>query len=206
MREHRARPTASASRRCRRRHAPLLRRRSSPSRARSGVTVAGSSVGDEPAAEHHLRSCRTGRSARRGRRRSAAPRARRAGPSRSRSQMAAWAPTSTPRVGCEAMSSRGRAAHLPADDELLLVAAGQRGGEDLDARRADVVLARRSARCPRGRPRGRSAALGVGRLGLVARACGSPRAAPRAAARAGAGPPGCSRCRASRRCARGPVR
>jgi hypothetical protein len=31
-------------------------------------------------------------------------------------------------------------AHLAADDQLLLVAAGQRGGGDVDAGRADVVL------------------------------------------------------------------
>ena len=52
-------------------------------------------------------SCRTARSARRGRRRSAAP----PGPSRRAplmwSQIAAWAPTSTPRVGWAAISSTG---------------------------------------------------------------------------------------------------
>ena len=85
-------------------------------------------------------SCRRARSARRGRRRSAAPPGRRGGRALMWSQICAWAPTSTPRVGCEAISSDRVAAHLAADDELLLVAARERPGGGVDAGRADVVL------------------------------------------------------------------
>ena len=56
------------------------------------------------------------------------------------SQMAACAPTSTPRVGMGRDQEDRVAAHLASDDELLLVAAGQRPGGHVDARRADVVL------------------------------------------------------------------
>ena len=56
------------------------------------------------------------------------------------SQIAAWAPTSTPRVGVGGHHHLGLAPHLPADDELLLVAARQRAGGDVDRGGADVVL------------------------------------------------------------------
>ena len=56
------------------------------------------------------------------------------------SQIAAWAPTSTPRVGCDAISQDRIVAHLAPDDQLLLIAAGQRARQGVDARRADVVL------------------------------------------------------------------
>ena len=102
-------------------------------------------------------ACPTGRSARRGRRRSAAP------PGPSRAGVAHVVPDRG--LGAD-VDAAGRvrgdqqprvAAHLAADDQLLLVAAGQRDGGDVDAGRADVVLRRRCAGCPPGRPRGRSA-------------------------------------------------
>ena len=112
------------------------------------------------------------------------------------SQIAAWAPTSTPRVGCAAISTHRVAAHLAADDQLLLVAAGQR------TRRATSMPGVRtsysstirsvSARAP---ARSINGPRDVGRLGSGGRGCGSPTAARRAAGRAGAGPRGCSRCR-----------
>ena len=100
---------------------------------------------------------------------------------RSCSQMAACAPTSTPRVGWLATSSDGRVAHLAADDELLLVAAGQREGGRVDAGGAHVVLGddplgvRAGAGAVDQRARGRSAAAAGGR------GCGSPTAARPAA-------------------------
>ena len=163
----------------------------------SGVTVRRVDVGDEPAAQDHLERVgqadqlvEVGGDQQHGQ-------ARRAGRRGCWSQIAAWAPTSTPRVGCAAISSLGLAAHLAADDQLLLVAAGQRAdGGDVDAGRADVELARRSARCrPGRRARSMQRARGVGRARSGGRGSGSPRAAPRAAGRAGAGPRGCSRCR-----------
>ena len=85
------------------------------------------------------------------------------------SQIAAWAPTSTPRVGWAARSTFGSCAHLAADDELLLVAAGERAAGDEDRRRPDVVL----LDDPLGLGLGRlgvdeAAGADVGRLGLVA--------------------------------------
>ena len=87
-------------------------------------------------------------------------------------------------------------AHLPADDELLLVAAGQRAGRHVDARACGRRTRRRCARCPRRAPRDvEQPALARWAARSGGRASGSPTAARPAAGRAGAGPPGCSRCR-----------
>ena len=90
---------------------------------------------------------------------------------------------------------RQLAAHLAADDELLLVAAGQRAGQRVDAGRADVVLLDDARRCRRGRRRGRSTARATSRARSGGPARGSPTAARRAAGRAGGGPRGRSRRR-----------
>ena len=92
----------------------------------SGVTVARVDVGHQPAAQDHLERVGQPDQLVQVGARSAARPGRPRGPSRMWSQIAAWAPTSTPRVGCEAISTFGLAAHLAADDQLLLVAAGQR--------------------------------------------------------------------------------
>ena len=88
--------------------------------------------------------------------------------SRIRSQIAAWAPTSTPagRVGGEQHVRVG--AHLAADDELLLVATGQRGGEHVDGRRAYVVGVDDPLGVLLRALEVEQRAAGVGRLGLVA--------------------------------------
>ena len=55
-------------------------------------------------------------------------------------QMAACAPTSTPRVGWAATSSTGVLLISRPDDQLLLVAAGERAGQRVGTRGAHVVL------------------------------------------------------------------
>ncbi len=150
---------------------PLRLRRSSPRRASSGVTARGVDVGDEPAAQDHLDACRTGRSARRGRREISST------ASPSRAGLRGCGPRSPPgrrrrRRGSGARRSAriGLAAHLPADDELLLVAAGQRG------RRATSMPGVRTSYCvddPLGvrrgrRPRSIHGPLTLGACGLVA--------------------------------------
>ena len=176
-----------------------LRTRSCRSRATVGVTVGGSRLAATIARGASRAACRTGRSAPRGRPRSAARRARRPGPSRIMSQIAAWAPTSMPRVGCEAISTFGSARHLAPDDQLLLVAARQR---ERAARRCRAC-ARRSSRmissvrstAPRlvdPRCRRRTARCAGGR------AARSPTAGTAAPCRRSGGPRGCSR---GRRCA-----
>ena len=135
----------------------------------SGVTRRRVDVGDEAAAQDHLEACRTGRSARRGRRRSAAPPGLAAGRRGCGPRSRPGRRRRRPRVGWAAISTLGLAAHLPADDELLLVAAGQRGRGHVDAGRADVVLRRRCARCPCARPsRSIHGPLTFGACGLVA--------------------------------------
>lgn len=59
-------------------------------------------------------------------------------------------------------------AHLAADDQLLLVAAGERGRGDLDAGGAHVVLAHDPLGVGAGRPEVEEGALAVGALGDVA--------------------------------------
>ena len=89
-------PPSSAQSRTGHRRSQVLRRHASAGRTRRRVGREGSP-----------RSCRTGRSARRGRPRSAAPPGPRAAAVLMWSQIAAWAPTSTPRVGWEAISRTG---------------------------------------------------------------------------------------------------
>ena len=88
------------------------------------------------------------------------------------------------------------AAHLAADDELLLVAAGQRARGGVDATGCGRRTPRRSARLSLRAPaRSIQAPLHRRARGSGGRGCGSPTAGSRAAGRAGAGPRGCSRCR-----------
>ena len=90
---------------------------------------------------------------------------------------------------------RGLAAHLPADDELLLVATGQRERRYVDAGGAHVVRADDALGVVTGALAVDPAASGTGPAGSGGRGCGSPTAGTSAAAPAGAGPRGCSRCR-----------
>lgn len=62
----------------------------------------------------------------------------------------------------------GVVAHLAADDQLLLVAAGERGGGHVDAGRAHVVLGDDPLGVAAGRARVEEGTLGVGGLGDVA--------------------------------------
>ena len=141
------------------------------------------------------RSGRTARSARRGRPRSAAPPALRVRAFLMWPQIAAWAPTSTPRVGWAAISSTGSPLiSRPTISFCWLPPDSARAWVSMPGR-ADVVLARRSGRCPCGRRRGRSGSPWRRAAGSGSRGSGSPTAARRAAGRAGAGPRGCSRCR-----------
>ena len=116
------------------------RRRSCTSPSSAGVTVGRVELGDDAPAQHHEQPVgQADQLLEVGRDRAATARpAARA--SRRMSQMTAWAPTSTPRVGCAAMQHLGVARHLAADDQLLLVAAGQRERRHVDARRAHVEL------------------------------------------------------------------
>ena len=121
----------------------------------------------------------------------------RAGPRLMWSQIAAWAPTSTPRVGCAAISRIGSPLISRPTMSFCWLPPDSAPGEHVDAGRAHVVLARRSARCPCARRRVSMQAVPLThrRPASGGRGCGSPRAARRAAARGGAGPRGCSRCR-----------
>ena len=159
-----------------------------------GVTVCGSNVADQPAAQDHLDACRRGRSARRGRRRSAARRGPRRRASRMSSQIAAWAPTSTPRVGCEATSRTGSPLiSRPTMNFCWLPPDSARAVVSMPGVRTSYCSTIRSAssRAPL-----RSTSALDGRLPRSGdRGCGSPTAASRAADRAAAGPRGCSRRR-----------
>ena len=115
------------------------------------------------------------------------------------SQIAAWAPTSTPRVGWEAISSTGSPLiSRPTISFCWLPPESARACVSMPGVRTSYSSTMRwaSSRAPRAVDRGARLALGVRSGG---RGCGSPTAARRAAGRAGAGPRGCSRCRRSRR-------
>ena len=170
------------------------RRRSSPSRAPAASPSCGSkSPTNRPrsttlmASESPISSSRSAEIS------STASPLRRA--SRMWSQIAAWAPTSTPRVGCEATEQHRVAAHLAPHDELLLVAPGQRPRRGVDRGGAHVVLLDDALRCPCGRPGRFSQAPSPTAAGSGGPGCGSPTAGSRAADRSAAGPRGCSRCR-----------
>ena len=107
------------------------------------------------------------------------------------------APTSRPRVGCAAISTRGSRSISRASTTFCWLPPESARARRLRAAAAHVELRRGAAR--RARPVGR----GEEPAGRESAACGSRgarcsrRARTRARARAGAGPPGCGRCRSS---------
>ena len=81
-------------------------------------------------------------------------------------------------------------AHLPADDQLLLIAAGQRRRGDVDARASGRRRSRRCVGCRPWPPPGPAGTRGTTAAGSGGRESGSPRAIPPGSGPAGAGPPG----------------